>query len=187
MADIMRIPVVWTGGTGLPGVNMFFGETVVPSAVADILAFFDDIKSLMPSSVTVQVPSSGDLIDDVTGELSGTWSNSEGGSVTGTSGVSYAAGVGVAIQWNTNGVRNRRRIRGRTFVAPLTGDLFQADGTINSSAFTLLGVAANLLASGGKLVIWSRPTSTTSGDGDSNLVLSATVPDRITALRSRRY
>ena len=187
MADLQRVVITWTGGTGLPGVNVVYGDTSVPSVVTDMLDFFDAIKGLIPSSVTVNVPSNGDLIDDATGTLSGSWSGSEGGSVTGTSGVSYGAGVGVAIQWNTNGIRNGRRVRGRTFVAPLTSDIFQNDGTIGSTPRTTLQTAASAVATAGHLTIWSRPTTSGGSDGTSNLVLSATVPDRVTALRSRRY
>ena len=187
MTDLQRIRVELTGGPGLPGVSTFYSEVAVPSAVADVAAFYDAIKANMPTSVSARILSSGDIIDDADGSLVGSWSEGSDTVVTGTSGVAYGAGSGVAVQWNTNGIRNGRRVRGRTFLVPLTADVLQTDGTVANSARAGIETAANTLAGGGQLYVWSRPGVGGSPAGASNLILSATVPDRVTALRSRRY
>lgn len=187
MASLQRIRVVLSGGVGLPGVSTFYSEVAVPSAVADVAAFYDDIKGLMPSTVTATILSSGDVIEDSNGSLVGTWSEGTDTQVQGTSGVSYGAGIGVAVQWNTNGIRNGRRVRGRTFLCPLTSDIFQNDGTIGATPLSTITTAAGILASGGQLRVWSRPSSIPAADGESHSVLNASVADRVTSLRSRRY
>lgn len=187
MASLQRIRCELTGTTALPGVATFYSEVAVPSAVADVAAFWDDVKALLPTGLTVTIPGSGDVIDDTDGALVGTWSEGSDTQVVGTTNSPYAAGVGARVIWRTNGVRNRRRVRGSTFLCPLVVGCYDSQGTLDASQLTTISTAAGVLASGGQLRIWSRPTTPTAADGTSNLVLSAQVPDRVTALRSRRY
>ena len=187
MASIQRIRCELTGTTGLPGLATFYSTTSVPSAKADVEDFWDAVRGLMPSGLSIRVPNTGDIIEDSTGELVGTWTEGSAATLNGSNALEYAAGVGVRIQWNTGGIRNGRRVRGATFLCPLTRDSFDAQGTIGSSSLSTIQAAADALAASGEFVIWSRPTSTAPASGDSFAVTGATVPDRITALRSRRY
>ena len=187
MASLERVVCEWTGTTALPGVSVFYGTPGTPTLASDVYTFFDAIKALLPVGLSIRVPNTGDLIEDSDGSLAGTWSSTGVGTVTGTSGNPYAAGVGARIVWRTNGVRNRRRVRGSTFICPLINGVYETNGTISASALSTLGTAATALAAGGNLVVWSRPSAGGGTDGDSNSVLSAEVPDRVTALRSRRY
>lgn len=175
------------GGTGLPGVSVFYGDPAVPGLKTDLEAFYDAVADFFPSGVSATIPANGDLIEDSTGALAGTWSSGSPSTYTGFNVNDYAAGVGVAVQWNTNGVRNRRRVRGRTFLAPLSGAVLDTNGTLDNSTVTAIQTAADALVAGGHLLVWSRPTPGGGTNGDSNLAVSATVPDRITSLRSRRY
>lgn len=184
---MQRIRVELTGLTALPGLMTFYSVVAVPSAKAAVEAFLDDVKGLFPNGLTARVPNSGDLIEDSTGELVGSWSEGSAATITATGAGAYAAGVGVRVQWNTNGIRNGRRVRGATFVCPLVVSAFDTAGTLGTTPLGTIQAAADLLAADGTLLIWSRPSSPGAGDGDSNAVTSATVPDRITALRSRRY
>ncbi len=173
MASILRVPVVWTGATGLPGVSVFHGALTTPGVVTDLVTFFSAIPTKIPTAITVDVPESGDMIDDATGTLSGSWTDSSGGPVDMTGTGEYAAGVGVAITWNTNGIRNGRRVRGRTFLCPLTVACFDSDGTIAGAILGDIRTAANTLAAGGNLLVWSRPSSPAAADGESHVVTSA--------------
>ena len=182
-----RVVVEWTGATALPGISVFYGAPGTPTLASDVYTFFDSVKSIIPSSISITVPASGDLIEDSDGSIAGSWSSTGVGTVVCTGGGSYAAGVGARVSWRTNGVRNRRRVRGSTFICPLITNVYEANGTITSAALTTLGNAATALAAGGNLLVWSRPTPPGGSDGDSNAVLNAVVPDRVTSLRSRRY
>ena len=121
-----RIRVEWTGLTGLPGVSTFFADPTVPTAYAAVHAFFDDIKGYFPNSLTWSFPAFGDLIDDATGALSGSWSTTAlpplvGGVVL----AQHAAGVGLRVKWNTNGVSSsNRRVTGATFLTALASQYF---------------------------------------------------------------
>lgn len=184
---MQRIRVELTGITALPGLMTFYSVVAVPSAKAAVEAFLDDVKGLWPTGLTARVPNSGDLIEDSDGSLVGTWSEGSAATITSTGSGSYAAGVGVRIQWNTNGIRNGRRVRGATFLCPLTTLQFDNQGTIGSTPLATIQAAADALAADDTLLIWSRPSPGGGSNGESNAVVSATVPDRITALRSRRY
>lgn len=187
MASILRIPVAWSGGTGMPGVSVFYSVDGDVTAVAGLVSFFDAIKALIPSVTSITVPSSGDSISDASGELDGTWSGGSGGTVACTGGGDYFAGVGTAVVWQTGGIVRGRRVRGRTFIAPMISSLGDTNGTIDNSALSTISTAANTLAGLDRLVIWSRPSSPGGSDGSSHLVTAASVPDRATALRSRRF
>lgn len=187
MPNIARIPVVWTGLTALPGVSVFYWDFSTASDVSELFSFFDTIKNRFPTGLSWQIPGSGDEIDDATGALNGSWLATGSGTVTATGGTSsYAAGVGARVRWRTSGIFNGRRVVGSTFLAPLLGSAFDTDGTITSAVLSDLQGAADTLAANGGVVIWSRP-SPGGSNGESNPVVSAQVPDRATALRSRRY
>ncbi len=187
MAAIGKMLVEWTGGAGLPGVSVLYNDGTSTAAVADLVTFFTAIADRLPTGISVVVPSSGDTIDDGNGQLLGEWSGGAGGTINGIGSGSYAAGVGVAVQWNTVGIRNGRRVRGRTFLCPLEVGAYDPQGTISTAARSDIQAAATALATAGNLVVFSRPSGPGASDGDSFAVTSAYVPDRVTSLRTRRY
>src|SRR5512138_388641 len=72
---LQRLRCAWTGtGVEGPGLTTFFAEadgTVAISVAATGL--FDALKTYIPSGTTVFVPNGGDVIDELTGTLTGTW------------------------------------------------------------------------------------------------------------------
>lgn len=188
MASILRVPVVWNGLSGLPGVTVLFWDGGVSSVVTDITDFFDDISDYFPSALSWTIPSSGDSLSDSTGAIDGFWSTTGGGTVNGTGGggAAFPNGVGVRVRWRTGGLRNGRRVVGSTFLTSMLGSAFDTNGTIGSAALGAVQASADLLVASGALLVWSRPTPGGS-DGFSSAVTSAEVPDRVTSLRSRRY
>lgn len=182
MAIIERIVVTWQGAVGLPGVSVFYGD-LGASANADIKTFFTSLVGLFPAGLTWTVPSSGDTIDDGTGALSSSWVNVAGGTVAATNATAYAAGCGAYVNWNTGSVVNGRRLKGRTFLAPLVSTMYDA-GTIVTANLTTMQNAANALVAAGNLLVWHRPGP--GGAGSSANPSSATVPDQVTSLRTRR-
>lgn len=187
MASILRVPVTWTGLTGLPGVSVFYWDGGVLSDLSDLVDFFDTIKTRFPTGLTWTIPSSGDSISDSTGALDGTYAGLNGGTVAATGGaVAYAAGVGARVRWRTGGIRNGRRVVGSTFLAPISNNGYETNGTLSSAYLTDFTTAATALVATGALLTWSRPEPGGS-DGASHAVTGFEIPDRVTALRSRRY
>jgi hypothetical protein len=195
MATLRVIKCVWTGVSGLPGVNTFYATSDPSSPTTPIRAFYDAIKAQLAPGVSIQVPSSGDTIEETTGEITGSWSVTPAPAVvvSGGSGV-YAAPVGAVVNWHTDGIVNGRRVRGKTFLVPLDGDAFQSDGSLGVTALGVIRAAADALAAAADPIsVWHRPTLASPGpppvynaDGEGFTVNAASVPDMAAVLRSRR-
>lgn len=181
-----RIRVAWSGpGVAGPGLTTFYtlpGE-MDPAAV---LAFFDALKGYIPDDVQLTVPSSGDTMSEIGGGIVASWAKPGGGVVSGTNNGTFALGTGLRIVWDTNGIRNRRHVRGTTYIAPVTANAFDTTGRVAPAVQTAVLAAANAFrtAMGGALVIWSRPKGVQGGI--QSPVTSVQVPETPTALRSRR-
>lgn len=184
---MQRVRVHWSGFPGGPGVNTLFYNDTPANPAPDLHTFFNSIASLIPSSITISFDNSGDLIDEATGALVGTWSGTAGASVTGTISSLYAGPVGAVVDLRTSTVVGRRRLLGKMFLVPLTTASYQNDGTLDNTALSTLQTAANTWqgsASGADLVVWHRPTPGHSGSKAA--VTSLHVPDLAAVLRSRR-
>lgn len=185
MVDIRRVEVSWVTGIGGSGLSVFHSADA-DDATADIGAFFNTIKSALPTGISVSVPSSGDKIDVATGTLTGGWSGGTAATIAATGGAAYAAGTGTYVRWGTGLIVNGRRLKGRTFICPLIVGAYAADGTIEAVWQAILQPAATTLAATGKIGIWHRPDPDHPTAGAFSTVTSGTFPDRVTSLRSRR-
>lgn len=180
------VKVVWNTGVGGPGLSTFYTLDSVDGTPA-LNTFWNAVKAVFSSTVNVTVPSSGDTIDASTGTLTGGWSGGTAGTYTGSSAGAYAGGTGAFIKWNTSGIAGGRRVRGRTFIAPILAAGYDTDGTIASGYLTIIQNAATTLAGTGSFYVWHRPPAPGGAGGTMNLITSATVPDKTTSLASRRH
>ena len=184
---ISRIRTVWSNFSGAPGyTNLFCDVASEASVVPAVRSFFNALIGILPSGVTIQVPGSGDTIDESTGLITGAWSTTTPASVVGTSGGVNTGASGAVVHWLTSSVVNGRRVRGRSFICPLASTAFDTAGTLTSAAITTLQTAADGLvtASAGELVVFHRPTD--FAQGSEHVVTSTRVPDLAAVLRSRR-
>jgi len=181
----VRVALGGTGQVG-PGVSTFYFADAHTGFVADLTAFYEDLKDRFPQGMTVSVPNSGDLIDEATGTLTGTWTDGTAGAVTGTAVDVFAQGVGARIVWNTSGVTNGRRVKGSTYLVPLVAGCYDTGGTLLTTPLGDFTTAAFNLwtAGGGNMVILTRPVE--GAGGKSSVVTSSSVPDKVSWLRSRR-
>lgn len=203
MVQMFRVRVEWTGFVGAPGyTNLFFRDFNTPdgpigdgdveqatAAVTRARTFFDAIKGLCPAAVRWTFPSTVDVIESTTGELTGGIGVVAPANVQATGVGSYSAPNGAVVSWRTNTIRTGRRIRGRTFIVPLNNSSFGTDGQIIAGSVATLKAAADALASSAgspDLVIWARPTGPGTNDGSMGFVTAATVPSKAAVLRSRR-
>lgn len=170
----------------MPGYSLFYSSAAA-DATADLVTFFNAIKSQFPVNLQWSVPPAGDTLDDATGAINGSWVGSGAGIVTAGPGTAFAAGCGAWASWRTNAVVARRRLQGRTFLCPLVANAYDGTGTIATSNLATLNTPVAALAAAGKLVVWHRPSTAAPSGGSSSLITSGTVPDQVTSLRSRRY
>lgn len=199
MAPILKTTVLWSGFTGAPGYSNFYFHVDNPGASWDggaVLAgdalntFFTALKPYAPPSLKWRVQSDASVIEASTGELVSMASTGPRADIVGTSvATNYGASQGGVINWRSNGVRNGRRVRGRTFLVPLSATAYTTDGVMAPAFLTAVGNAATALintAGDLSLAVWARPTGPGAVDGQMHLVNTATIPNKQAVLRSRR-
>lgn len=194
---IQRVRCLWGNWPGSPGYTNLY-TTIAVSSVAPINTFWDAIKTLLPSGVTIQTPNSGDLVAEATGTIQGVWTGSGGATVTGTGAGGYAGASGAVVEWLTGGIVAGRRVMGKTFLVPIIANSYESNGTLIPATVTTLSTAATNLqvAMGPTFVIWSRPfepdpdrvppDTRPARAGTSHPVVGSRVPDLAAIMRTRR-
>lgn len=193
MTTLNRLVIGWSGpmvvGSAVTVLHFDGSDNAAPP-VAAVKAAFAAAPLMFPSGLTLTFPGSGEQINDTDGSLVGVWSSPDGGTVTGGNTVQPAAGVGACIGWTTggivNGTKGPRKLRGRTFLVPLSTAVYESDGTLSPGTVTTLQTLANAIMAAGPLAVWHRPSSPTATDGNSYGVISAKVRDKVAFLSSRR-
>jgi len=187
MPNLARVRTIWSGTPVVgAGVSTFYFDEAHSGFVADLQALWVALAPRVPTGVTFTTANTGDLIDEDTGDLVGTWTDGTPSTVNSSGSGVYAAGVGLRARWPTSGIKNGRRVRGATFVVPLVGSAYQSDGSIDGTVWTSVTTAFGALytAGAGFQYIWSRPVA--GAGGQANLVINTDVPDKVSWLRSRR-
>ena len=169
------------------------GAYDAPAAATAITAWLNGVMDASLAVVSARLQSAPDLVDEDTGTITGAVSVAAQASQAGTAAVGsgYWAGVGGRIRWQTNGIRNGRRVIGTSFIVPLWADYAESDGTLKAAGMTILQNASNTLltaltAATSPLCVYSRPSAPGAADGELHLVTSATVPDQVSWLTTRR-
>ena len=197
MASLNRVRVVLTGFPGAPGVATFYAigvSTFIPA----LHLLWENMATIMPVDVRINIPPTGDIIESSTGVLTGTWSQASTAEIVGSSAQKYAAPVGILLRWTTDTILDGRHVRGRTFVVPVTNDQFDTNGQVAAGAMANFPAPLNALVSSqsANFVIWHRPRKARAANGTipavtarpggfANVTGSGASP-RAVVLRSRR-
>lgn len=197
MTSLERVRVGWSGFAGGPGVTTFYFLSAA-TAMAPLKTLCDQMRSKLPSNVTLMIEPTGDIIESTTGQITGSWNAAPQLPSIGNVGGAYAGPAGFAMTWLTAAFLSGRRLKGRTYWVPGTSALFSDDGSLNSIAYgEISDAAANfVLASGSNFMIWQRPrlaraaTATrpavAARAGGFGTVSGSRVTDKVAVLRSRR-
>jgi len=187
MANLARVRAEWTGSTVTGGgVSTFYFDEAAEGWTSLLANFYATFQAFLPSGTTIKVLSVGDLIDVATGQITGSFTDGTDQTVSGNASGVWAAGVGARFVWTTAGIHNGRRVKGSTFIVPLAANEYDVLGTIkDSSITTMVGAATTLLgALPNAMKIYSRPVN--GAGGQASTVLSGSMPDKVSWLRSRR-
>lgn len=190
---ITRITAQWSGFRGAPGYSNFFfdgplaSDGSVEATALAVRDFFDAISGTLPGTCEITVQPTADIVDEASGQITSVLDFAAPPVVLGSGSNSYSAATGAVVNWNTQDYVNGRRVRGRTFLVPLTGAAYDSQGDIAGPTLGSLRSAAEALVTAtltAPLCIWRRPVG--GSGGSAHVVSSATVPDLGAVLRSRR-
>lgn len=197
MAALYRVRTALTGFPGAPGVSTMFALDV-DTFLNSVHTFWSAVAPEMPGDVTMNVETSGDIIDDATGALVSAYSEAALAPIVGSASGGYAAPCGGLVRWNTATILDGRRLRGRTFIVPMTGFYDDAAGGFTDAQVAVIKSAADafIAAQSASFVIWHRPAAARlAGEdgparaahaGGHGLVTGSGVTGKFAVLRSRR-
>lgn len=176
-------------GAGVVGASTstFYTRGLAGSTTAALGVWMNAVKTFIPDDVSWIIDGAGDMIEDSTGELVGSWTATPV-NINATAASNYTVGVGLRQVWNTAGIHGGKRVRGSTFVVPVGGHCWGLDGRATPASLTAFNAAAAALLAtssvGGNLCVWSRPI--VGRPGASHVITSASMGSDPTWLRSRR-
>jgi len=189
---------VWSVTGGGTGYSVFHvREPTGVNIEASAEAFADDLRAGLvtlggdlPNDVTINFESEAREIDVSTGELLGVHAVSPPVAVTGVQTGVYAAPSGAKVDLITGAVVAGRRLKGRTFIVPLSATSYSDSGRIATSAVGRLNTAFEMFrdaVSAYSLAVWSRPkTGEGARPGFLADVISVSASTKAAVLRSRR-
>lgn len=130
-----------------------------PTMIAALHTYWSALSGIIPTDVHIQVENVGDLIDPVTGTLTGAWVGAAQAPIVGGSGEVYAAPVGALARWSTPIILDGHRVKGRTFIVPVTSNFFTTSGALGPVALATVtdSAAALVVNAAGSLAVWHRP------------------------------
>lgn len=187
MAAIRQILVDWTTISGSGKVSVFYFTSVVAVATqrAALAAFLGAADAHLDNSCTWVIRTTGVDVDDVSGALVDSWSDSTAHTGTGAGGTEPVAdATQVLVRWKTPTIINGRFVQGRTFLPGCASSNEVNGNLVTASQAAIAGFANTLIGSGAGLLVWHRPVSGSGGLGCVPEV--ATVWSEFAVLRRRR-
>jgi hypothetical protein len=188
-----QITFRWNGFTGAPGYTRmkFLGALTVAdanTAAANMRTWLlASLGTFAPAGSSISCDSTVGVYGDdgvQTGEITLTAVPS---SISPTGAGAYAGGAGAVVNWVTGAFHLGRKVRGRSFLVPLTQTAFQSDGTLSSAYQVSLQNASTAFATSSPTpIIFSKKPFGGGFATSLAVVTGATVPDRTAILRSRR-
>lgn len=189
MALMLRFRCPWTGpGVVGPALSTFYAvdPASANSYVQYIKGFFMKAAPLMPPSVTISFPTEGEIIESDTGQINGVWGGAAATDpVVGSGPAAYAAGVGLRVHWATGAIKNGRRVKGATYIVPVSSSYYSSSGAVADATLAELRNGIATFVGSGNWCTFSRP-SKKLGPGAAVGIVGGGVPSQVSWLRSRR-
>lgn len=153
-----RIRMEWSGARGTPGVSTFYAISGA-AVITDLNGALTVLAPYIPAGVQIQMIETGDTIDVVTGEIRATWSGVRPIPTAGGGPAAYSGPAGGMVDWRSPVYISGRRLRGRTFLVPLSTNAYSDQGGMAIGLFDALNsaLASLLSAHPGELHIYQRP------------------------------
>lgn len=188
---IARIRSVWTGPQIVGGgvTDLYFVTDVIQAdaVAANVKTFWDSIIGNMADGNQVVVEPEVVFLNEATGAVVNfAQTPTLAPSVGGSSADPLPPATQALIRWQTAGIVNNRRVRGRTFLPAMTESVSTEGVPSGFLPAEVEDAILDLLGQGdGELVIWSRPVEG-GRIGSLHVVTGGGLWDQFAVLRSRR-
>lgn len=201
MSEVNIFTVHLNGDIGGAGISRFHmtnagGTALITADAASVGSalhtFYTALAGILSNNYTFNVDPVFETVNAQTGAIVSLGGVTAGtGTVTAIGSGTHVAGMGARIYWKTSTIRNRRFVRGATFITPLISAAYDTTGAIAGGDTGTIETAAaamiNGLVAGGIIpVVWARPKTAFSGDGAVAPIIAWTVGTTPASLRSRR-
>lgn len=204
MPVLLRYTVTGDGWPGAPSINQYyFGCTgdVLDLEIADsgwdrVRAAWEQLKTLCPNYVVHDLSRDMEVLDFETGQLQDVLVHVGGDQLiegVGT-GLSLPPASAMCLNLNMDQFIAGRKVRGRSFISPISQGSSDADGTPTAAAIAIVAAVSDLLKEDigfiEQYAVWSRPREASEGVearvGNISNVQTITMPNQFATLRSRR-
>lgn len=167
MVALNEVIIDWSAESTSGGLSVlyFLNSGAITDQREGIQNMLGAVIGRLDSLTTWSVRTSGKVIDDATGTLTGFWSDSTARTGVGTvTGQPVANAAQVLLRWRTDNIVAGRLLQGRTYVPGLAQGATDK-GQLAAATITAFqgGQAALLATAPGELVVWHRPTESTPG------------------------
>lgn len=178
----------WQGARVGAGASVFHFESIAgPTAAAGLATavrtLMQSLAGTLPNDVQISFDTEvRELAND--GTLIDVYPVTPPASVTGAGTTAFANGTGILVRHSTGVILNGRRILGRTFLVPVTGNSFADNGDVLGATQTTVNNAfatfiTNSATAGANFAVWSRANAAVAP------VVSSSAVSRPTTLRTR--
>lgn len=179
------------GGSGVMNVYFSLVTNATLTALGNLITA---MKPYLPNTITYTIPSSGDIIDDVTGDLESAWTATAPAPIVGTGAQVAAAPAGILIDFKAGDVVDNHRPIGKMLFVPCSTAGVGSNGNTSSTAITAINTAAaTFLTAAPEYRIWHRPRKADAGPpvvtarpGSNIAAAAASCNPKLAVLRSRR-
>lgn len=158
--------------------------TDASTAAANARTLLNAFVAAIPSGSTYTSDSSATTHQDTGVLISDVPLTTVPGPITNTGAGSYAGGAGFSITWQTAAVVVGKRVRGRTYIAPVVASIYDTGGTLATTQLNAYRTAATTFANSiPRPVVWSRRPG---GIFAVSQMSGATIADKVALIKSRR-
>jgi hypothetical protein len=189
-----------SGDVGGLGVSKFavqnsagtsMSNTELNGVAAALGGLYSTFKTYAPNNMSFAVLNTASVVDEQSGALAMVQNIPTVSVQVGAASGNYAAGTGARLYWHTTTVKNRRLVRGATYLTPLQMGFLSSSGTVSpaivsaltGAGTTYIGAITALTCIPG---VWCRPKPKTAGNGLYAVISSASMQAKVASLRSRR-
>lgn len=164
---IREISTIWQLPSGLTTSSVMYfgvgGDLTLTRQYID--AMWESVSTTLSHQVSWRVATSGKVIDEFTGQMTGMWSNT--GIREGVGKVAeepVADATQVLIAWPTNAVRRGRFVLGHTYVPALAVINLEGGNLAGAAAASIQAAANSFIGAGTQFGVWHRPVAGSGGE-----------------------